>query len=269
MKRPTLQKEQFTWKAALLVLGCAVGLSTAPGQAQTWTSYDANLGTLPEAQGFTKADEGGSPAPTVADGWLNQGPTAYFARQYWFSISQVPIDFVGGFTLEATFKILESSYEPDTCIEGQRAGYYLGVSDKDGREIDVGIGCHGLFIGNDDREDVSTAPFTSFDTTDASHTYRLVVTGDGGTLYIDDAPVLFEPLGEPTSAPANRVYFGDGSVRGWSQTQLRLFRYTLTGASLVYMGARAKHESRGPGRRLTQNDRQTALRRNCVARRIG
>jgi len=29
------------------------------------------------------------------------------------------------------------------------------------------------------------------------------------------------------------AYFGDGSVRGWSLTQLGLFRYTLTDATLA------------------------------------
>jgi hypothetical protein len=211
-----------------MVLAFVVGLSTS-GHAQTWTTYDPSLGTLPEAQGFTRMDEGGSPNPTVTGGMLNQGPTSYFARQYWQSISEVPIDFANGFTLEATLKVLQSSYEPDTCIEGQRAGYYLGVTDKDGRSFDVGMGCHGLFIGNDDREDVSTAPFAAFDSTDAFHTYRLVVTDKGGTLYIDNKSVLSTPLGKPIASPVpNRVYFGDGSSRGWSWTQLSIFRYTLT-----------------------------------------
>jgi hypothetical protein len=269
MKRPTVQKEQFPWKAALLVLACAVGLSAAPGQAETWITYDANLGTLPELQGFTRADEGGSADPTVTDGMLNQGPTAYFSRQYWYSDSPVPIDFSNGFTLQATLKVLQSSYEPDTCIEGQRAGYNLSVTDKDSRLIDVGIGCHGLFIANDDRQDVSTAPFTAFDATDAFHNYRLVVTADGGALYIDDAPVLFTPLGDPSAEPANRVFFGDETSRGWSLTQLRLLRYTLTDATLGQMGAWVRRERRVSDRTLAQSHWPTGLRRNCVAGRIG
>jgi hypothetical protein len=252
-----------------MVLACAVGLFTAPGLAQTWTTYDPSLGTLPEAQGFTRMDNGGSADPTVTNGMLNQGATAYFGYQYWYSDSPVPIDFSNGFTLQANLKVLQSSYEPDTCIEGQRAGYYLSVTDKDSRLIDVGIGCHGLFIANDDRQDVSTAPFTAFDATDAFHTFRLVVTVDGGALYIDDNPVLFTPLGQPTSDPPNRVYFGDGSVRGWSMTQLGLFRFTLTDATLGQMGAWVRRERKVLDRTLAQSHWQTGVRRSCVARPIG
>ena len=230
MNQNNSAERRFGWRASLLVLACGLGLFVARGRAQTWITYDPSLGTLPEAQGFTRMDEGGSPNPTVSGGRLEQGPTSYFARQFWQSISQVPIDFGNGFTLEATIKVLQSSYEPDTCIEGQRTGYYLGVTDRGNRTIDVGLGCHTVFIGNDDREDVSTAPSTAFDATDAFHTYRVVVNNDGGTLYIDDEPVLFTPLGKPSSAPANRIYFGDGSVRGWSWTQLSMLRYTLTDA---------------------------------------
>jgi hypothetical protein len=205
-------------RAATLLL--AIPIFCTVVHAQAIRGYDASLGTLPEAQGFCRYDEGG-PAPVVVGGALQQGPTGSY--QYWhqylpdFELSTTPV------TVEWEFRVRASSRS------GCRAGWSVAIQDRSHRGVAVNI-------------DLSTISFeagggtggacasASFAQGNGFHRYRLVV-GTQVDLYVDGSqtPLLSTPLGPPgvtTPEYCNRVYFGDGTRHASSQTELRYLRYS-------------------------------------------
>src|SRR5436190_163892 len=99
-------------------------LVASPSNAQRL--YDASLGTLPEAQGWTYANENANPSPFVSGGALQENTSA--GGQYWFS-SDPSIDFSQHVVIEAKLHILSSNYLANVGT-GTREGYYLGSSDS-------------------------------------------------------------------------------------------------------------------------------------------
>ena len=74
--------------------------------ADLWADkYEADLGTLPEEQGWLIQDTGGSTVPYVASGVLYQGPTSYENYQLWQSNCAM-LDFTtDGLVFEAELKV--------------------------------------------------------------------------------------------------------------------------------------------------------------------
>lgn len=191
--------------------------------------YNPALGTLPQEQGFTFGqDTPVSPAPSISGGILYQGLTSFSGEQ-WFEKNDVPFNFDDGFILEATLKVISSTYEPNAGGPGsQRSGYYMDATDELGRRLCIGIDSGGVTV-NTDATAMMTNGITrvSFNTTDAFHHYRCVVDSGMETLFIDDILIGSTPVGAALyPGIANRVYFGDGTGAGNSETQLSLFTYT-------------------------------------------
>ena len=210
--------------AALLIC-----ISPTSAKSNVIVMYDPSLGTLPQAQGFSSFEvDGLSPAPSVSGGILYQGPTNFTGEQ-WFQRNDIPFNFDDGFTLEATLKIISSTYEPNAGGPGsQRSGFYLDAIDELGRIFITGISSGGVTVNTDHY--LSTAngiTFRSFNTTDAFHQYRLVVADGVATLLIDNTTYGSTPIGSALyPSVANRVDFGDETGGGNSQTQLTSFKYT-------------------------------------------
>lgn len=208
----------------------AVALAASLGTASSAqiVSYDPALGTLPQAQGFTYVQAfTAAPQPVVAGGTLHQGPTAYDGLQYWPK-SDVPINYGNGFFVEATLKVTYSTYFPDPPnAQGQRFGWYLDVTDASGHEFTLGVASGGIAVNTDlFGSPTNGVPFTAFDTTDAFHTYRVVVAQGVGSVYIDNTLYGTTPIGAAIGTSfANRVFFGDGTREGDSQTELSGLRY--------------------------------------------
>jgi|GEM_PF-4405174 len=193
--------------------------------------YDPGLGTLPEEQGFTRFDNFGTePEPIVSGGLLHQfssgaGPSG--GAQYW-TMNSAPLDFVTTpYALEADLLVLSSNYDPVSTFPNQRSGYYLGATDSSGHAFAVGIASAGITINTDlGFSPTNGVPFTAFDTTNAFHTYRLLIDSGVGSLFIDGNLFASTPLGGAVNpGAANRVLFGDLSGAGASETDLRDFSF--------------------------------------------
>lgn len=219
-------KSKPAFSVILLVL-LLMGWSKTCSYAAIVT-YDPGLNSLPQAQGFTLIeDPPASPTPSVGGGFLNQGQTTLSGDQF-FERSDVPFNFDSGFTLAVTLKVASSTYNPNGGGPGsQRSGWYMEGIDEMGRRFTIGVDSGGVVVNTDPNLLLSNGfSVRPFDTTNAFHRYRLVVSGGMGTLFIDGAAVGAAPVGgvvDPGSS--NRVYFGDGTASGNSQTQLSFFQY--------------------------------------------
>jgi hypothetical protein len=203
------------------ITGPAIGLTlllALPAQASV-LSYDAAVGSLPEAQGWTFNQDGTPPpAPSVSGGVLHQGVTDFSGHQYWsssalgFDFTQAPV------TLNARLRIDFASYHPFP-----RGGYNLILVDDAGRDAALHITSSGVFLGNDELTSVSG--IIGFNTTDAFHDYHLVAGPGGISLSIDGNAIVSLGLGPATSGGA-AVYFGDATLLGYNQSQLQFINVT-------------------------------------------
>lgn len=220
--RPQVNRANYAVRVALYAAwGLMPGLGTSAAHAEvTSKTYDASLGTFPDAQAFTLSDDGGSPPYTLVEGALHQGPTSFEGYQGWLS-DDLPFDFTQGFSMEARVKVISSSYS-----SGQRrAGFRLFAGDALGRRFILWMASDRIFLLN---EGVEGTPDLLFDTTDDFHTYRLVVFGGFSRLFIDGETCwsLTLPLG-PTGVTALtwQAAFGDGTIVANSETLLTSFTY--------------------------------------------
>lgn len=208
-----------------LAITFSMSLSTAYAVGVT---YDPNLGTLPDAQGFTREEDPGFPVPVVGGGVLHTfAQTVPSATQYWYNNSN-PLDFsTTPYSLEATLQVISSNYVFPLGDGTQRSGYYLWAIDAAGRSVAVGIASDGITINTDAGFTPDNGvPFTSFNTTDAFHTYRLLIANGVVTLFIDGTLFATTPVGgEIRTDVPNRVIFGDASGVGVSEIELRLFQF--------------------------------------------
>lgn len=68
--------------SALAYLNCGLVMTLAwPCEAVVMKMYDPRLGTLPDAQGFTLIDTGGSPPCTIQGDAMYQGRTRWDGLQ--------------------------------------------------------------------------------------------------------------------------------------------------------------------------------------------
>ncbi len=198
-------------------------VSIAETSASSVYSYDASLGTLPEAQGFTRGETGSPPEPTVGGGILHQFPGLSGPDVQFWQNNSVPLDFTTTpYYLEADLHVISSNFVPPN-----REGYYLHVIDSAGRGFAVGISNDLIRLSADNNIDPgSDTVAAAFDPTGAFHTYRLVIDGGTGTLFIDGTVFLSMPIGTELRPDAtNRVLFGDESGLGVSESELRSFEF--------------------------------------------
>lgn len=210
---------EFASVAVTLLLG-----SCTAAYASSLYSYDASLGTLPEAQGFDRVESGSPPVPTVGGGILHQFPGAVPSVQAWQNNS-IPLDFTTTpYFLEVDLHVISSNFVPPN-----RVGYYLEVSDSARRDFAVGISNDLIRLTTHANFEAGTKTVSAaFNPRDGFHTYWLVIDAGMGTLYVDGTALLALPI-DPSVRPepevANRVIFGDLSGLGVSETELRSFQF--------------------------------------------
>jgi len=215
------------WRT-LLGLTMCMTLSGGTAIAQVNLFYNPDLGTLPEAQGFTRYEESGFPATVVGGGVLHTfAQTVPAATQYWYNNSS-PLDFsTTSYSLEATLYVISSNYIFPLGDGTQRSGYYLWAIDAAGRSVAVGIASDGITINTDAGfAPDNGVPFTSFNTTDTFHTYHLLIANGVVSLFIDGTLFATTPVGGAViPSEANYVRFGDATGLGVSEIELRLFQF--------------------------------------------
>lgn len=204
-------------------------------QAQTLYSYDPALATPPESQGFAPL-VAQAPAPVFANGVLHTFQADLpDGTQYWYR-TNAPLDFsITSYRLEAKLRVISANYLGDISGQAQRSGYYLTAADLVGRQFAVGISSDGITINTDANfQNTQGVQFKPFDSTDAFHTYSLIIEGGMGTLYIDGASFASTAVGDPGVVPPewfNKVGFGDASGQGASEAELRQFRLVFQPAT--------------------------------------
>jgi hypothetical protein len=227
----------------LVLFSIALGCMSSAVRGQVLT-YDASLGTLPEAQGWTFVSINQTPpAPTVSNGILHLGPTTGNSDyQAWQWISVPSLDFTKSYDMEASLHVISSNYTFLGDGE-QRSGYYFDLIDEAGRVFFIGISSNGIAINNDGAFNPSNGvPFKAFNTTDAFHLYRFEIQNGSGTLFIDGNLFATLPVGEASRPDQpNDVEFGDNTGAGASQTEMRFFHFTANvvpePGSLALLGA--------------------------------
>lgn len=192
-----------------------------PCEAVVMKMYDARLGTLPDAQGFTLIDTGGSPPCTIQGDAMYQGRTRWDGLQNWYS-DDVPLDFDVGAVMEADFNVIYSSYSTATGYE--LTGLHLVISDAARRVFNIHVASDKISLGN--QLPVGNY-WRAFDTTDDFHHYRLVVDDGVGSLFIDGGPdpFLSVPVGSPWFPTPDYVAFGDRTYDGQCDWLLRSLSY--------------------------------------------
>ena len=200
-------------------------------QAEAMKTYDATLGTLPDAQGWELQERTPSSPPcTIQGDGMHQGLTTWSGFQTWHSFD-VPFNFTEDYVfMEAELKVISSSYDPFP-----RAGYGLVMADALERLFAVQIAGDRIFITNSVQSGTETR---AFDSTDDFHHYRFVVTDASGKLYIDADPIPFLSLavGSPWPSGAdNGAFFGDATALGQSETLLRSFAFGVPEPSTLIL----------------------------------
>lgn len=223
------------WKAAL---PAAVYAATA--SAQPWTTYDASLGTLPQAQCWTHREDISPPMEYVlgVGGAALHLSTLGFASSgaegggVWWEHAAPAINFNNDFIVEASVRIAAApDHSINTSSGWPRPGSTIAVYDTAGRIFWVGLGSHEIFLSNTAFGQYGSANTVTlaFDTTDMFHLYHLqrAAGGVGATLWIDGLPRLTLPaLGPVESGPGGLVYFGDPTYWANSDSYTNWVRFT-------------------------------------------
>lgn len=211
--------------ASLPTMGSVGGPLSGAAMAAT-VSYNAALGTLPQAQGWVAYESGAAvPVPVVSGGVMHQGPTDFSGTQNWgytgasfnFSTGVVTVDF--------RLRITNSTFHPYP-----RGGYTIVLGDANGRLAGLYLSSTSVFLTNDPV--TGSSPITAFDTTDGFHDYSWSIGPTGSFLSIDSNPIVSLGLGGLVFA-ANTIEFGDGTVLGSSESDLTYFNVSgVTVASI-------------------------------------
>jgi hypothetical protein len=209
-------------------------LAAVPAWSGTTVTYDPGLGSLPDAQGYTFANQtSGAPFPSVAGGLLLQGPTSASDIEFWHR-EDISFAFNQGFSAEIKIQAVSSLYVPDVGDGSQRSGFYLECIDTTGRRMTLGIASSGLTVNTDGQLQPSNGiPFLTFDMTNAVHDIKLFTTADSIYLFIDGIRHAAIALGPPIfPSTARVVYFGDGTGAAGSQVKIALVRYSYPGSTV-------------------------------------
>ena len=193
------------------------------------TIYDASLGTLPQAQGFT-ANIDSHITPSISGGILE-------VNAYSGGVDSRPGYYTGengtflldSFVMAADLQIIHSTQygSPGNCCY-PRAGFDLTATDNNGRAIQLNITDSGLWLATSDGTAINppTTAFYTFNTTDAFHDYRVEGDGTALRLYIDHSSTAaltfsFGSLQVASGATHSSFDFGDSSILARSDYKLK------------------------------------------------
>lgn len=213
-----------------LVLALSIVGFVAPADAQSWIVYDASLGTMPQAQGWTLNEDINPPAPYVAELGDGQMHLSTLDLQsggvsgggVWWQRDDVPIDFANEYAVEVTVRIASAPNHSVNPTPGwPRPGYALAVYDIHGRIFWIGLGSGEVFLSNTAYGQYGSANTVTlaFNTTDTHHTYRIerAAGGTGAALRIDGVIRLQLPALGAVEGGAPLIYFGDPTY--WANSE--------------------------------------------------
>lgn len=198
---------------------CAFAIAAclaSPACADVLALYDASTGLLPDdSDCWSYVASGAIAAPVSRGGAVTLGRTTNGGYFYWEQ-GLPPLSFDDGASISATVKIDTSSFY--AVFPFQRSGYYIQLTDVQGRFAQLGISADRILLGTADQ---NWSDFTySFDSTGEFHDYSLVFTGNTVQALIDGEVVLTDTVG--SGGAGAKAYFGDMSVLANSLTHTAL-----------------------------------------------
>lgn len=180
-------------------------------------SYHASLNTLPENQGWTYINTGGTIPVSVSGGILSHGPTATSTNSYWTQTLESSVNFTTGtWSIEGDVNILAASWSPGAGAV-YRGGYSQLLSDAAGRWAIMEVSSDRIRLRNENIG--STSPTYLFNTVSGFHQYKLEVGPTGARVYLDGAQILSSALG--TGSTPRSAFFADATGYGSYNGQIR------------------------------------------------
>jgi hypothetical protein len=205
----------------LLIISVCLSLPVGISHGAVTYTYDASLGTLPEAQGWTSNNTSGYSTLNTVDGYLNLNST--MSGSHYWSMTGDPFYYSNGVIVEATMRINSSNFFTNSSVV--RSGYYLGVIDDTTLPVWTAISSDRAYFLYEGENISSYAMINLLD--GQFHDFRMVADSSGFDLYIDNVQVLNEPFRTGTLSSPNFISFGDQSNAGISNTDLKFFQVTV------------------------------------------
>lgn len=241
--------ESDVWTASVQPVTNTANLSAAKISSGLFPTaiYDPDLGTVPDAQGFTLKEDNGPAAASVAGGVLTSTTTSNGQNQFWRT-GGVFGDFgdwtTDEFEIEFDLKIINSTYSPGGTF--WRIGWDVFLEDANNRGFTWGVSGTGVRMSNDlgspgsGAENANSPAFVATATTDDFHKYRFAISGGTGSLYKDGSLLVSQAIGIANGFLANQITYGDSTSSAFSNTRLRKVTFPLaklSGAGASYPSA--------------------------------
>ena len=209
----------FTAKvSALSLLGSLIS-----GSAQTL--YDASLGTLPEAQGWSYGVIDFGTLKTMAgNSVLLDTSVSTLTSAGWSRIAAPPLDRSRGFTLLFTAQLNAEAHN-----NGNRAGFSVIVLGPDTNGIELAFWTNTIFAQSGPPGLFTHAEDVAFTTTGSFVEYALTLGATNYVLRANGTPVLSGPVRDYTSfsGPVNPyrtpnfMFFGDDTTSASASVNVR------------------------------------------------
>lgn len=222
--------------ACLLSVFCLV--QAGPSWSQSWAAgYDASLGTLPSAQGWTHVVSDPMPFDSLDEGnylvslgALTQGDTgganADPANSQWYELPLRDIDFDAE-VLDIRFRmaILSSTgHTPANAIPPAQpnAGFSIWLHDDDNANVKLYIGSGFVMLAEDSY--LPDSVFTAFDADAGFADYHLRIDPERVTLDVNGTRLLTQIREHNPDSGRNLLRMGDLSNTNASSSQLEYIR---------------------------------------------
>ncbi len=207
-------------KSLPIVRLAALGFTLLAKGALGAILYDASLGTLPAAQGWSFAALFGSPSQSVGGGVLNLDTTSDSAiRAGYLRLDQV-VDSAAGVRLSFSAQLLTEAH-----ASNDRAGFSVILLDNTNRGIELGFWTSPGRIWAQSAPAFTQAEGAAVSTGAAIIDYTLELQGGSYALSADGSPVLSGPMRDYSSfglpySIKNFIFFGDDTMSARASVDL-------------------------------------------------
>ncbi len=209
------------------MIACISALAAATALAATETLYDAQSGSLPEAQGWTYLTLPAVPDSIDTFAKLDTTSSA-FVRGGWTRIASPALARADRIQLDFELRVVAESHSSTN-----RAGFSVILLDHDKRGIELGFWTDHVWAQSDVPLFIH-AEDKAFATTTAMAAYSLIIAGNTYTLSADGAPLLSGPVRDYTAFSGNFdvyetpdfLFFGDDTTSGSASMLLKSVHLT-------------------------------------------
>lgn len=219
-----VRRASLLWRGRL-VQAAAVLLLATPRSGQAQSLYDASLGTIPEAQGWTYGALGLGIGVSLSGTSVRLDTTTLVQNQAgWSRILVPPLDRKLGFTLLFTAQLNAEAHN-----NANRAGFSVIALGSDTNGIELAFWTNTVFAQEGPPSLFVHAEDVAFTTTGGFVDYALTLAGSQYSLYANGTPILAGPIRDYTSFSGlinpyrtpNFVFFGDDTTSANASVNVR------------------------------------------------